>query len=124
MSAVFDRGDLAALHEAEEVEIETAASDAEPRHLAIIWVVVDDRDRVLIRSYRGPGARWYREAMARPACRLLLAGRAIEVRALRAADADRVAACSEGLRLKYAGHSAMPGMLRTYLDTTLELVPG
>lgn len=124
MSSAFDRGDLAALREAEEVEIETAASEAGPRHLAIIWVVVDDRDRVLIRSYRGPGARWYREATARPACRLLHAGRTIEVRAIAAADADRVAACSEGLRHKYAGHSAMPGMLRTYLDTTLELVPG
>jgi len=122
VSSAFDLADLAALREAEEVEIETAAGEAGPLHRAIIWVVVDDRDRALIRSYRGPTARWYREVTARPECRLLVAGRAMEVVAVPASDADRIAACSEGLRRKYAGHSAMPGMLRSYLDTSLELV--
>lgn len=114
--------DLAAMREAEEVEIETAAGETGPRHRAIIWIVVDDRDRVLIRSFRGPTARWYREVLVRPECRLLVDGRPIDVRALPAADPDRVAACSEGLRHRYAGHRATPGMLRTYLETTLELV--
>lgn len=122
-NSAYDLADLAMLGEAEEVEIETAASEADPRHRTIIWVVVDARDRVLIRSYRGPTARWYREAVARPACRLLVAGRTVDVRAIPATDPDRVAACSDGLRRKYAGHSAMPGMLRAYLETTLELVP-
>jgi hypothetical protein len=122
MSSGHGLPDLEALREAEVVEIETAAVGARPRHRAIIWVVVDDRDRVLIRSYRGPTARWYREVTARPECCLLVAGRAIEVRAIPAGDADRVATCSEGLRRKYAGHSAMPAMVRSYLDTTLELL--
>ena len=122
MSPGYALADLAAIREAEEVEIETAASEAGAWHRTIIWIVVDDRDRVLIRSFRGPTARWYREVTVTPECRVLVAGRPIEVRAVPAADADRVAACSEGLRRKYAGHRATPGMLRTYLETTLELV--
>ncbi len=30
---------------------------------------------------------------------------------------------SEGLRRKYARHASMPPMVRSYLETTLELVP-
>ena len=89
----------------------------------IIWVVVDDQDRVLIRSYRGPGARWYREIMARPDGILHVRGRALPVRAVPAADAERVAACTDALRTKYAGQHSMPVMLRQYLETTLELLP-
>jgi hypothetical protein len=78
---------------------------------------------VLIRSYRGPGARWFREITARPEGRLHVRGRALPVRAVPADDAERVAALSEGLRRKYAGHASMPRMLREYLETTLELIP-
>jgi hypothetical protein len=60
--------------------------------------------------------------LVRPECRLLVARRPLEVRALPAADPDRVTACSEGLRRKYAGHRATPAMVRSYLETTLELI--
>jgi hypothetical protein len=119
----YQRADLDALRDAEEVEIASAATEAGPWHRAIIWVVVDDRDRVLIRSFRGASARWYREVMARPDCRILVGDRMIEVRAVPAADEESIAACSEGLRHKYAGQPSMPAMVRDYLDTTLELVP-
>jgi hypothetical protein len=122
MTAPFDASDLALLREEEEIEIETAAGEEGPNHRAIIWVVVDDRDRVLIRSYRGPGARWYREITARPESLVHVRGRALPVRAVPANDDDRIEACSAGLRRKYAGDPAMPRMLRDYLDTTLELV--
>ena len=122
MSSGFEATDLALLRDAEEVEIGTA-SEAGARHRTIIWVVVDEQDRVLIRSYLGPDARWYREAIARPDCHVQVVGRTIEVRAVPAADAERVAACSDGLRRKYARHASMQGMLRKYLETTLELVP-
>lgn len=124
MSPRFETSDLALLREEDEVEIETRAGEKGPTHRTIIWVVVDDRDRVLIRSYRGLGARWFREITAQPEGRLHVRGRAMEVRATPATDADRVAACSEGLRRKYADHSATPSMLRIHLETTLELVPG
>jgi hypothetical protein len=123
MNSTFDASDLAQLRDVEEIEIETAASDAGPAHRAVIWVVVDDRDRVLIRSYRGPGARWYREVTAAPDCRIHARGHVIEARAVPAGDPDRVAACSEGLRRKYAADPAMPRMLRDHLETTLELLP-
>jgi hypothetical protein len=123
MSERFDPADLALLRDEEEVDIETAASDEGPAHRAIIWVVVDERERVLIRSYRGPGARWYREIMARPDGILHVRGRELPVRAVPAGDPERVEACTEALRTKYAGQHSMPVMLRQYLETTLELLP-
>ena len=123
MSERYEPADLALLRDEEEVEIETAASDEGPAHRAIIWVVVDDRDRVLIRSYRGPDARWYREIIARPDATIHVGDRAIPIRAVPAGDPERVEACTEGLRTKYAGQYSMPVMLRQYLETTLELVP-
>lgn len=124
MTAAFEPFDVDLLRSSEEIEIETWSTSAGPRHRTIIWVVVDDRDRVLIRSYRGPSARWFREVVAQPACRIHVGGRTLDARAEPATDPERVAACSEGLRIKYAGHSATPAMRRTYLETTLELVPG
>jgi hypothetical protein len=123
MTERFDPADLVLLRDEEEVDIETAVSDEGPAHRAIIWVVVDEKDRVLIRSYRGPGARWYREITARPDSVLHVRGRALPVRAVAAADPERVQACTEALRTKYAGQQSMPVMLRQYLETTLELLP-
>ena len=120
MSA-FDAADLDLLRDEEEIEIETAVGEGGPGHRAIIWVVVDEANRVLIRSYRGPGARWYREVTARPACRIYLRGHAMDATAIPAGDPDRIASCSDGLRRKYADDPAMPRMLRDHLETTLEL---
>ena len=122
MTDLFAPPDLELLRAAEEIRIETWSTAAAP-HRTIIWVVVDDKGRVFVRSYRGPEARWFREIVAQPDCRIHVARRALDARAEPAADAERVAACSEGLRTKYAGHSATPFMRRTYLETTLELVP-
>jgi hypothetical protein len=123
MTAPFDASDLALLREEDEIEIETAAGEEGPIHRAIIWVVVDDRDRVLIRSYRGPGARWFREITARPEGLIHVRERGLRVRAIPANDDDRIEACSSGLRRKYSRDPAMPRMLRQHLETTLELVP-
>ena len=123
MTMPFDASDLVLLREEDEIEIETAAGEEGPSHRAIIWVVVDDRDRVLIRSYRGPGARWFREITARPEGLIHVRERALPVRAISADDDDRIEACSQGLRRKYPGDPAMPRMLRNHLETTLELGP-
>jgi hypothetical protein len=113
------------LRDAREVEIETAAGQGAPRHRTIIWVVVDDGDRVFIRSVRGPVGRWYREVRAEPAVSLLVAGRRIPVQAEQASDPGRVEAASRALRSKYAGSRAsLAAMLRDEtLPTTLELLP-
>jgi hypothetical protein len=119
----FEASELVLLRDEQEIEIETRAEEGAPLHRTIIWVVVDDRERVLIRSYRGPGARWFREVTGHPDARVHVQGRTLDVRAIPATDADRVAACSDGLRNKYAGDPSMPRMLRDHLETTLELVP-
>ena len=123
MSPRFESSVLALLRDEDEIEIETRAGEEGPSHRVIIWVVVDDRDRVLIRSYRGPGARWFREITAQPEGFIHIRARVLPVLAITANDADRIEACSEGLRRKYAGDASMPRMLRNYLETTLELVP-
>jgi hypothetical protein len=123
MSVRFHQPDLDLLRAEEEIEIETWSGETDARHRAIIWVVVDEQDRVLIRTYRGPGSRWFREVIAQPDCRILVRGRELDALADPATDPERVAACSEALRTKYAGHSATPSMRRSYLETTLELVP-
>lgn len=123
MSAGYDPAVLDALRAEEEVEIETSAGEDGPIHRTIIWVVVDDRGRVLIRSYRGAGARWFREITSRPDTHLHVRGQALAVRAVPATDADRVAACSEEIGRKYAGHHSVRSMVTKYLETTLELLP-
>jgi hypothetical protein len=123
MGGPFDQVTLERLRTTEEVEIETrAAEDAQP-HRTIIWIVVDEQDRVFIRSVRAAAGRWYREAVAHPGCVLHLAEMAIPVDAVPAADPEQVAACSRGLRAKYAGDPSTPSMLRdTTLPTTLQLL--
>ena len=122
MRPSFDAADLVLLREEQNVRIETSGSEAGPRHLTTIWVAVDPEGRVLIRSYRGATARWYREAIAGPDCRLHVAGRVLDVRAIVADDAERITACSDGLRSKYAGQAGVRSMVSTHLETTLQLV--
>lgn len=123
MSVDFDPAALDVLRAEDEVEIETSAGEDGQIHRTIIWVVVDGQGRVLIRSYRGAGARWFREIASRPEARLHARGRALAIRAVPATDADRVAACSEELGRKYAGHHSVRSMVTRYLETTLELLP-
>jgi hypothetical protein len=123
-AALLPADALALLRNAEEVDIETRPAPDVPPHRTTIWVVVDDRDRAFIRTYRGPASRWYREATAAPDVALLVDGVRIEVTLEPADDADRVEACSRALRAKYAGANGLAGMLaRENLPTTLELHP-
>jgi hypothetical protein len=122
----FDADTLARLRdEQEEVRIETRGPEDEV-HRTIIWVVVDAADRVLIRSYRGASARWYREAVATGTGELVVIDEmTIKVRIEHATDPERVAACSTELERKYAGDPATPAMVADeVLETTLELLPG
>lgn len=116
--------DLELLRNVREVKIETSRGAGGPVHRTTIWVVVDQQDRILVRTYRGPGSRWYREALANPRCRLVAGNRVLQVRAVPANDPHRVQACSSGLLMKYAGDPATRAMVRDeVLGTTLELVP-
>ena len=122
--AGFDEGTIASLRKLREVTIETRGAGG-AAHRAIIWVVVDDADRVLVRSWKGSGARWYREAVAAAVAALSFDGRSLPVRVEVATDPARVEACSHELLAKYGNGSTARSMVRDeILDTTLELHPG
>ena len=107
-----------------EVDIETRPTVDAPPHRTIIWVVVDAKDRVLIRSYRGATARWYREATSGTPTALLIGDEVVPMAVEHARDDERIRACSAELERKYAGDPATPAMVRDdVLDTTLELRP-
>jgi hypothetical protein len=120
----FDAESIAALRDLREVTIETYGPKGQP-HRAIIWVVVDDSARALIRSWRGASARWYREAVSAARAALSFDDRTIPVRVEVANDSERIEACSRELLAKYGGGTTARSMVRDeILDTTLELHPG
>ena len=121
----FEAEVLLALRGARTVRIETSARAGGPTHSATIWVVVDEKRRVLVRSWRGERGRWYRELRANPRGTLNVTKRHVPVRAELANDAERVESCSRGLREKYASaRQSLAEMLASeVLPTTLELRP-
>lgn len=120
----FPPDTLELLRKTQEVEIETVAADGVTAHRTVIWVVVDDSGRALIRSYFGTVARWYREALARSSVTVHIGRHHIAATALVATDDDRISAASSGYRAKYPDDPATPAMVKPeVLSTTLELVP-
>jgi hypothetical protein len=118
----FAPHDLALLEATEEIEIETAMPGG-PAHRTIIWIVVDGGD-AFVRSVRGDGARWYREAVANPRVTIHAGDQALPAVAVPAADAASVARTNAGLERKYGRDPDMPPMLAPeVLDTTLKITP-
>jgi len=118
----FSTDDLALLDGAEEVEIETKAPDKEARR-TVIWAVVDG-DEVFVRTYKGPGSRWFRDIQANPAVALHVAGKRLPASAIPATDPDSIERTSAGYKRKYANDPATKAMLRPeVLETTLRLEP-
>ncbi len=117
----FARDDLERIASAAEVEIETQAPDG-PAHRTVVWAVVDDGE-TFVRSYRGPTARWYREALANPAVGLRVNGRTLPATAIPATDPDTVERTSRAFLAKYAGDPAAREMATQFLETTLRLEP-
>ena len=121
----FEAEVLLALRGARTVRLETSAAPGRPTHSAIVWVVVDQAGRVLVRSWRGEGGRWYRELRANPAGVLLVASHRVPFIAVLVDDPERIEACSRGLSEKYATArgSLAQMLLDEVLPTTLELKP-
>jgi hypothetical protein len=121
----FDAEVLLALRGARTVRLETSAAGGRPTHAAIVWVVVDQAARVLVRSWHGERGRWYRELRANPSGVLRVAGHRVPFIAELADDPERIEACSDGLREKYATArgSLAEMLLDEVLPTTLELKP-
>lgn len=117
----FGTEDLRRLAAAQEVDIETQAPDG-PVHRTTIWVVVEG-DETFIRSYLGPDARWYREALANPGVAVHVDGRRLPATAIPATDPDSVERVSNAFREKYPAGASTTAMATQYLDTTLRLEP-
>ena len=120
----FDAEVLLALRGARTVRLATSAAPRRPTHTAIVWVVVDQPARVLVRSWRGERGRWYRELRANPSGVLHVASHRIPFFAV-LADPERIDACSQGMREKYATArgSLAEMLLDEVLPATLELKP-
>lgn len=121
--AGWPEGFLERVRTEREVTIVTRSPEG-TAHDAIIWAIVDPADRVLIRSWKGSTARWFREATSGTSIDLRAGPDACAVTIREATDPASIEACSAGLASKYAGDPSTPGMLRAeILDTTLELRP-
>jgi len=115
----FSQDELDLIGRAKTIRIETSRTGG-PVHKTIIWAVVDGD--AFIRSWRGAGARWYREALANPDVAVHVGKRRIPATAVAARDADSIARTSAALERKYAGDPATGSMVREdILDTTLRL---
>jgi len=121
----FAPSTLDALRAARTVVIESSAAVDRPTHMTPIWIVVDDDNRVLVRSVRGRRGRWYRELLANPSGAVHIAGTRIPVVAEPASDAARVAAYTAAVAAKYrTSRGSLASMVRDeILDATLELLP-
>jgi len=118
----FEESDLDLLATAKEIRVETRSAAGEV-HRTIVWPLVHD-GVVYLRSYKGPSGRWYREALADPEIALLFDRRRLPARAIPAADAAGVEACSEALRAKYRRSYSLEAMLApSVLPTTLRIEP-
>ncbi|HEX4897436.1 MAG TPA: DUF2255 family protein [Candidatus Limnocylindrales bacterium] len=114
-----DERDL--LARTEEVTIETTSASGAV-HRTIIWVVVEGED-VFIRSVNGDGARWYREAIARPEVVFEAGTTRLRARVAGATDPGSVERCSAALTAKYHADPALRLMLRPEtLPTTLRVL--
>ena len=119
---IFEESDLDLLATKEEIRVETRSKAGEV-HKTIVWPLVRD-GVVYLRSYKGPTGRWYREALADPDIALLFDRRRLPARAVRAADAASVEACSAALREKYRRSYSLEAMLDPdVLPTTLRIEP-
>jgi hypothetical protein len=122
LRVTFGESDLDLLARTREIRVETRSESGDV-HRAIVWPLVHD-GIVYLRSYRGPGGRWYREALADPNIALLFDRRRLPARAVPASDAASVEACSAALRDKYRRSYSLEAMLApAVLPTTLRIKP-
>ena len=101
-------GELDRIGAADELQVAPLTADGTLRPYTTIWVVRVGDD-LYVRSYRGRGGGWYRQALQRHRGRIRAGGVERDVTFEEPTDADH-AAIDRAYRNKYAGYS------RTYVD--------
>jgi hypothetical protein len=120
MAETFEPAPVGLLRDAVEVAIRTSAN---PERGTVIWVVVVG-DGVFVRSFRGPGAKWYVAATADGRATLELDDRRWPVRVTPVADPAVIGKVSQAYLAKYTTSPYAKEMVRPeILPTTLHLDP-
>ena len=88
----------------QEVQVVTRRPDGTLRPPTTIWIVQDD-ERVFVRSTNGRGAEWFRAATAAGTGQILAGGHTFEVAFSEVSDVGDLAAVDRAYRDKY-GHYA------------------
>src|SRR5437764_732716 len=108
---------------ADELALAARRPDGTLKRAVTIWVVRVG-DEIYVRSYRGPGGRWYRAASARPTGHIASGGIERDVRFVKA-QPETAEAIDAAYREKYARFPAYvePMLTDQARATTLRLVP-
>jgi hypothetical protein len=101
----WTREELAAVGEAEELEIAPARADGSLRRATPVWVVRIDDD-LYVRSYRGHNGSWFRAARQSHQGEINAGGVRKRVRFAENNDAQTADAIDEAYRAKYQRYGA------------------
>ena len=121
----WTREELAAVGEAEELEIAPARADGSLRRANPVWVVRIDDD-LYVRSYRGRNGSWFRAAQQTHEGEINAGGIQKRVRFVENGDPHTAEAIDEAYRSKYQRYGARyvdPMVASDARATTLQLVP-
>jgi hypothetical protein len=117
--------ELAAIASAAELQIAPLRPDGTPRDPVTIWVVRTGDD-LYVRSYRGTGGSWFRQAQARRQGRIQAGGITKDVTfadETGPAVNDQIDAAYRSKYRSYGGTYVEPMVSPTARATTLRLVP-
>ena len=123
--AGWTQDELAAVAEAEELQIAPAQGDGTLRRATAIWVTRVG-DEIFIRSYRGQNGRWFQAAREGREGEVSAGGVRKRVRFIDTDDAETQEAIDEAYRSKYGRYGARyigPMVADAERATTLALVP-
>ena len=123
--AGWTQDELAAVGEAEELQMAPAQGDGTLRRATPIWVVRVG-DQIFIRSYRGQNGRWFKAAQQNHEGEISAGGVRKRVRFIDTDDAETQEAVDGAYRSKYGRYGARyvePMVAEAARATTLALVP-
>ena len=121
----WNSDEIRRLERSDELQIAPRRQDGSLREPVTIWVVRHGDD-AYVRSYRGKGSAWYRNAKARREGHIRASGVERDVMFVPVRDPDTNAAVDAAYRGKYRGYGPSyvdPMLAEQARSTTLRLVP-